>query len=254
MATPNLDKELLRLRIRIGDTYTSTGVVFTTSTSNLNLDGSAVTAAELAEIYNQSIREFIRLMTSTIPKIRWGYLLPGYIVAVPSIGIETTLNVADFSADFIKMANVKSGETVHTIIELRAVAATPLVSKSGHNIGVYFPPNMLQEVLSQSNEVYKNQTMYTIMNTSINASYSSAIVIVPKSTVLADAKYSIIFLKNHVDLVQGSATDLSYADIPQSTLDVILNLAEREYISRRQFDDFGINAQRVNETINVIGR
>jgi hypothetical protein len=252
MATPNLDKELLRLRIRIGDTYTTGGSLFTTSTSNLNLDGPAVTSAELVEIYNQSIREFIRLMASGIPKQRWGYLLPGYVIAVPSIGCET-IHANDFQADYIDLTKVKTSETVHTIIELRAVAATPLVAKSGFNIGVYYPPNLLQEVISGSNDVYKKQTMFTILNTAVNQSYMNAIIISPKSTVTADAKYSIVFLKNHVDLVQSTGTDLSTTAIPVNTLDVILSLAEREYISRRQFDEFGINTQRINETIKIIG-
>jgi len=255
MATPNLDKELLRLRIRIGDIYTTGGSLFTTSTSNLNLDGPAITSAELVEIYNQSVREFIRLMTATIPKQRWGYLLPGYIIAVPSIGCEEIDAGTNFAADFIDLTKVKTSETVHSIIELRAVAETPLVNQIGFNIGVYYSPNLFQEIISQSNEVFKKQTMFTILNTLVHETYINAIAVSPKSVDYSKAKYSIVFLKNHVDLVQSTGTDLnaSSVNIPPSTLDLIINLAEREYISRRQFDEFGINAQKISETIKIIG-
>lgn len=258
MATPNLDKELLRLRRRIGDIYTTAGAAFTAvpGSTNLNLDGPGITSAELVDIYNQSVREFLTLMVAAVPSKNWSKMVPGYIITVPEIVPETTLGSSALSADFIKLASVKSGETVKRIIELRAIAGTPLFANPGHNIGVEYPPEILQEVLSNSLKVYAQQTMFTILNTLVsnNTDYTNAIVITPKSTTPANSKYCIVFLKEHVDLVQASSLDLSYSDIPMSTLDVIASLAEREYITRRQFDDFGVNAQRINETMNSVGR
>lgn len=256
MATPNLDQELLRLRIRIGDTYTSAGAAFVVSpSSNLNLDGSAVTSQELVDIWNFAVREFIKLMAGSIPKARWGFIMPGYVITVPQIVPETTLAATALSADFIKMANIKSGETVYDIIQIMAVAGTPLYQKKGHNIGVYYPPTLLYEVTSDDNKVYDDQTMFTVVNTLVTGTdYSSTLVITPKSATPANAKYAVTFLKDHKDIVQGSATDLSLSDIPKATLDIILNIAEREYIARRQFDNFELNSGRINETMNVIRR
>ncbi|MFA5014275.1 MAG: hypothetical protein WC549_01860 [Actinomycetota bacterium] len=247
---------MLRLRIRIGDTFTSAGNAFVLSpSSNLNLDGSAVTSQELVDIYNFAVRDFVKLMAGAIPKSRWGFIMPGYIITVPEVAPESTPAATALSADFIKLANVKSGETVYEIIQIKAVAGTPLYQKKGHNIGVYYPPNLLYEVTSDDNKTYKDHTMFTIANTLVTGTdYSSTLVITPKSTTPANSKYAITFLKDHVDLVQGSATDLSYSDIPKASLDMILNLAEREYIARRQFDNFEMNAQRVNDTMNVIRR
>lgn len=255
MATPNLNSELFKLRIRIGDTYTSAGEKFVISpTSNLDKDGSAITSNELVDIYNCAIREFIKIMVNVISKDRWAYLLPGYVVLLPSVSPESDLSGNEISADFIKLSNILINESIKEVIQLKANSGTPLSNLPGHSIGIYYPPNIFNEVIVGNNEIIKKQTMYTIMNTLVKNEYVNCIVITPKSTNPSSTKYCLTILKEHTNFVLNSLKDLSYNDIPYNTCDMILAFAEKEYYNRRQFDNYENIDKKITDIINIIRR
>ena len=255
MATPNLDNELLKLRRRIGDVYTDEGDLFTLSpSSNLDKDGSAVSSAELVDIYNTAIRNFIRMMVNAVPKNRWSYILPGYVIIKPNVSPLTDIQQTEIQADYIDFTSIDNSGNILEIIQLHAISGTPHSTKKGHNIGVYFPPNNIYDVIINSNDVMAKQTMYTIINTSVDSQYERRIMIVPKSENPENALYSVVYLKGHNDFVRGSGTDLSYSDIPLNTLDLILLFAEKEYTERRQFDNFEMTQQKITEALNILRR
>ncbi len=250
MATPNLNNELLKFRRRIGDTFTTGGVKF--SSSNISSDGNVLTLEELMDIYNSAVREALRNMIAVIPQNNWVNYFPGYIysVTISTSNITTKL----YNADYILLEDLNSLKPILKIMQIMAISGTPYSTKEGHNIGIYIPPNHIHEIVSQMNEVYNKQTCYTIVNTMVDQIYKKSILIFPESAVGTTPTYSIIYIVDHTDLIQGGSVDINPdgMDITNAGLNLILDFAEREYIQRRQFEEPGINENKIKENLQRI--
>jgi len=61
----------------------------------------------------------------------------------------------------------------------------------------------------------------------------------------------VVFLRQHDNAVQ-TTTDIDPDDFTPESLEIILNLAEREYARRRQFDNASINQQVIQERLTTL--
>jgi hypothetical protein len=270
MATPNLDSELLKLRRRIGDTYVkaTANTLFTTSTSNLDLDGNSITSKELVDIWNGAVKEYLDILLN-IPMDSWSRILPGYVLYSLTVVRDSSIGTPILdNADVINYHELcaKSGGTTYyktkRIMKIVGVLDTYFNQKDSGNlntvvtgqcIGTYFSPHLLPEVSSKFNAIYANQLMWTVANVKYNSEATSGkyVLLYPKSSG-ATATYNIVFLRQHDDVVQNSGTDINIDDFTPESLDIILGLSEREYARRRQFDNSAINQQSLQEKLSTL--
>ncbi len=115
MATPLLDKEILRLRRRLGDIYNEDGTEITASNVYLSTSGVTFPQLELIDIYNDAIRSFLMYMSVMFPSKQWFYYVPGYIVFLPNQAVTSG-----------KLLLSAISPTVFRLMDVSRYAATPV--------------------------------------------------------------------------------------------------------------------------------
>lgn len=124
MATPLLDKEILKLRRRLGDIFNEDGTDITASNIYLSTSGTTFPQLELIDIYNDAIRSFMVYATKMFPKDVWYEYLPGYVTYLQNQAVTGG-----------KLLLSAINPTVFQLIDISRYAATPVPSDLSVQIG-----------------------------------------------------------------------------------------------------------------------
>jgi hypothetical protein len=208
MATPLLNKELLKLRRRLGDLWTVGTDEITESTIGSS-DGKVWTAAELIDLYNDAIEDCLNFVITTVPKDAWYTWIPGFIYILSSQVITSgklLLSTLDPIPYFIMSLWYATG-----VRQLSYINPDEYSQTKGNRYPNRHP---------SSTELY-----YTV----INDASGSEILSIPASTYdVCD----VIYIKQPIDYVADSATDLS--GLNSTAKRKVIDFAEAEAIKQKQ--------------------
>jgi hypothetical protein len=218
MPTPYFNKELLKLRRRLGDARTEDGIDIT-ETNVGSLDGNIWRVNELVDIYNDAVRDFLEFVVTSVPKDVWYAYLPGYIrstvLSSQQYANPTFVGVIDYNQIvptpffFIGVFN-----SIDSTFPLEFIPIPPneyLLTKAGK-----FPKRRPSE-----NELY-----YTVFTVS---GFNTALALLPPADYPV---VSIMYIKTHIDLVVDGDTDL--LGINGVGLRKIIDFAEAEAYKQKQ--------------------
>jgi len=211
MATPLLDAQILRLRRRIGDMYNEDGTLIDASNVYTSTSGVTWKQQELLDIYNDAIKSFMIYLVKAFPKAIWWEFLPGYVVIKTDVSLSATgLVLSDLSPTAFQLIDVKLGG---------------LNSDLPKNLATFISPDQWFDTkvgFVKTRKPDSSHYFYTVFADGDTAGAPPTMFFLPDGQEFID----IIYLKDHLDLVQNSATDLG--GISQDGLRRILMFAEAE--------------------------
>ena len=215
MATPNFNKELLKLRRRLGDIFTEDYTEITVANVG-SLDGNVWRANNLIDIYNDAVRDFLDYVVTSVPKDSWYAYLPGYIRHWAQD--ITPGGQYNFSQGLVDPVD-------GTVVPVLFVVSLYYTKDTDHpQEFVYISPD--EYLPTKFNKFPKRRPsedslFYTVINYGIY----------PIPEVAYDP-CEIVFIKQHTDVVADSNTDLW--GFPGEALRKVLDYAEAEAIKQKQ--------------------
>jgi hypothetical protein len=207
-ATPLLDGQILRLRRRIGDMFNEDGSLIDTTNVYASTSGVTWKQQELLDIYNDSIRQFMIYLVKRFSRAQWWEFLPGYVYNNEGVGLAGgKLDLSTLTPSAFQLIDCKNH-------------GTDLVTE----LGTFIPPNEWFDVRTGFVKTRKpdaTHIFYTVMADD-KVDGHSTLFLLPSNLTSID----LIYLKDHTDFVQNSASDLN--GISQDGLRRVLMYAEAE--------------------------
>ena len=219
MATPILDSRILKLRRKLGDLYDAdgneyvaepaggTGKIYVGSASAIK---STWTSAELLDIFNDSIHQFLDYCFKFVPTEKFGLYIPGYIRAGRR-ALTAVTSVLDGNYHYLDF----NGATPN-IMYLISMKCIRTAKPYGKQHGIEIPPDQFLEKFGEFNSSYAGQLMWSTL---IHIDGEGISVVNALNTAV-----DVVYIKKHVNLVHNSATDI--AGITEQGLMRIQTLAE----------------------------
>lgn len=235
MATPVLENELYKLRLRLGDIHKLDGEEFTASPSSLIESGHEWSAGQLVYVYNASVVRYIQYILDNQPD-KISNLIPGYIVE-DSLGLSSlegnAVQKSRFNPEVFKVINfvVKHEHALYNI-KKRIIEYVPSsrwfsvtageTESADPSIGVTDLP----------------RCYWTELSTHIQGSLTNCFVFYPHD-IFQDRELLTLYVKTHKYVSVGDNEDLPA--MSQYALERILDFAElmavrfREYLRAEVF-------------------
>lgn len=209
MPTPILNKELVKLRRRLGDLYSSNGTEITSSNVG-SVDGNIWDADEIVDIYNDAVRDLLEYVVSNFRRDSWYTIIPGYIRYNPSVNIASgRLGLDSFNPSLffaVSLIQVVSGFT----FQFSYITPDEFLLTKGNK----FPHRRPSD----------SERYFTVMS---DAS-GKAVFTIPASTFNS---CELVYVREHSDLAVNGSDDLS--GVSEVGLRKILDFAEAEAIKQK---------------------
>jgi len=218
--TPILDKELVKLRRRLGDIYDSSGTLIQFDTnpvpSGIWVGDAALmstwTAAELLDCYNDAIRIFVDYCLKFLSIKSVGEFIPGYLVFSPNVqATKVTINTVDYW--YVDIDNL-------TPKMYRIISAKDANDTRETSLGAYIPPE--EFFASRIYRSRDNQLLYT--HGFIGSTVNKNCVIMLNLDSGEDV--DLYYVKQHTDYVENNASPGDVSGITTAALRRIILIAE----------------------------
>jgi hypothetical protein len=227
--TPLLDKEIIKLRRKLGDMFDTAGnEIVGGGTTDVSSPGTgkiwvgttydaSLNAQELLDTYNDAIRSFIDYVIRFIDPKDWYLWIPGYLQLKDSIDLSVTTSPARYYYDLSGLTDF------YWVLDVQDANVT-----NEHGIGRLISPTEYFTDYINLLSTRKNQLLYTRMRYNITTQKDCLMVINPTlaGSPTPKATINLVYIRMHTDYVYNSATPGDLSSITGIGLRRVLTIAE----------------------------
>lgn len=252
MATPILDAAILKLRRKLGDIYDELGkeIVASTSPSGTQIYvgdpslRSTWTSAELLDIYNDSVSEFIAYCIKYIPKDKLADFIPGYIRYATVT--RSALSIGGVSASLLATDSIVP--PVEHVLDLKDSGW--ITSQSPLRLGVQVPPDKFFASVVNLSTATTGQLIYSPILTN-PASYDRQLI----ALNVVGSSVEIVYVAKYTPLAYNGAADIGgFTNIAMKRIQILAEVYAQRYRSQEVRDLSDIEKKEMIETDVLLRR